>query len=68
MPRRNYRLDIEEEQILWKDRKRYLGLPISFTRYELTPTRFIIRTGVFTTNTEEVLLYRVLDLKLKRNL
>jgi hypothetical protein len=68
MARRKYRLDIEEEQILWKDRKRYLGLPISFTRYELTPTRFIIRTGFFSTNTEEVLLYRVLDLKLKRNL
>ncbi|MDD4541887.1 MAG: PH domain-containing protein [Eubacteriales bacterium] len=68
MARRKYRLDIEEEQILWKDRKRYLGLPISFTRYEVTSTRFIIRTGLFTTNTEEVLLYRVLDLKLKRTL
>ena len=66
MPRRKYRLDIEEEQILWKDRKRYLGLPISFTRYEVTSTRFIIRTGLFSTDTEEVLLYRVLDLKLKR--
>ena len=68
MPRRKYRLNIEEEQILWKDRKRYLGLPISFTRYEITPTRFIIRSGIFTSHTEEVLLYRVLDLKLKRTL
>lgn len=66
MARKKYRLDIEEEPVLWKDRKRFLGLPISFTRYEVSPTRFIIRTGLFSTDTEEVLLYRVLDLKLKR--
>ncbi|NLC88440.1 MAG: PH domain-containing protein [Clostridiaceae bacterium] len=68
MARRKYKLEIEEEQILWKDRKRHLGLPLSFTRYEITPTRFIIRTGFFSTQTEEVLLYRVLDMNLKRNL
>ena len=66
MARKKYRLDIEEEPVLWKDRKRFLGLPISFTRYEVSPTRFIIRAGLFSTDTEEVLLYRVLDLKLKR--
>jgi hypothetical protein len=68
MARRKYKLEIEEEQILWKDRKRHLGLPLSFTRYEITPTRFIIRTGFLSTQTEEVLLYRVLDMNLKRNL
>ena len=68
MARRKYKLEIEEEQILWKDRKRHLGLPLSFTRYEITPTRFIIRTGFFSTQTEEVLLYSVLDMNLKRNL
>ena len=68
MASKKYKLEIEEEQILWKDRKRHLGLPLSFTRYEITPTRFIIRTGFFSTDTEEVLLYRVLDMKLKRNL
>ena len=68
MARRKYKLEIEEEQILWKDRKRHLGLPLSFTRYKITPTRFIIRTGFFSTQTEEVLLYRVLDMNLKRNL
>lgn len=68
MARRKYKLDLEQEQILWKDRKRHLGLPISFTRYEISQTRFIIRTGFFSTHTEEVLLYRVLDMKLKRNL
>ena len=25
----------EKEEILWQDRKRYLGLPISFTVYSL---------------------------------
>lgn len=68
MPRRKYRIEIEQETVLWRDRKRYLGLPLSFTRYEVTPTRITIRTGLFTTQTEEILLFRVLDLQARRTL
>ena len=68
MPRRKYRLNIEEEQILWKDRKRYLGLPISFTRYEITPTRLLFAAVYSLAIRKEALLYRVLDLKRKRTL
>ena len=68
MPRRKYRIEIEQETVLWRDRKRYLGLPLSFTRYEVTPTRITIRTGFFTTHTEEILLFRVLDLQTRRTL
>ena len=57
-----------DEPILWKDRKRILGLPISFTRYELTATRLTIRKGLFSTTTDETRLYRVLDTSLTRTL
>lgn len=54
------------EDILWHDRKRILGMPISFTRYQVTADRFITSKGLFRTETDEILLYRVLDLKLVR--
>jgi uncharacterized membrane protein YdbT with pleckstrin-like domain len=43
-----------------------MGMPISFTRYEVSDDRFITKAGFFTTETDEVLLYRILDIKLKR--
>lgn len=61
-------LETEEPEILWKDRKRYLGMPISFTRYEVDETRFTSRIGFFSTVTNETLLYRIMDLKLSRTL
>lgn len=60
--------EVPEEKIMWKDRKRHLGLPLSFTRYQLTATRLTTSVGLFTTHIEETLLYRVLDTNLKRNL
>lgn len=54
--------------VLWHDRKRILGMPISFTRYEVDDTRLTVRKGFFRTETEELLLYRVLDLKMIRTL
>ena len=29
----------QTDEILWQDRKRYLGLPISFTRYSFDENR-----------------------------
>ncbi len=52
--------------ILWTDRKRYLGLPISFTRYSLSDDRIFRESGLFTLQEEEVLLYRVSDISLRR--
>lgn len=57
---------IEADDVLWKDRKRILGMPISFTKYEVTNDRFIIRKGFFRTETDELLLYRILDIKTVR--
>lgn len=53
---------------LWEDRKRYMGMPISFTKYKLGEDRLFTEIGLFSTKYEEVVLYRVLDISLKRNL
>ena len=53
--------------ILWHDRKRYFGLPISFTKYSMSEDRLFVETGFFNLEQNEVRLYRILDLKLKRS-
>ncbi len=57
-----------EEEILWKDRKRYLGIPISFTCYSLDNNRLYVKRGFLNSVIDELLLYRVLDVKLSRSL
>lgn len=59
---------IVEDEILWKDRKRYFGLPISFTVYSFDCNRLYIKKGLIHTTVDELLLYRVLDIKLARRL
>ncbi len=54
--------------ILWSDRKRYLGMPISFTKYSVSDDRVFCQTGLFTLREEEVLLYRIRDISLVRTL
>ena len=53
---------------LWKDRKRYFGLPLSFTRYMLSEDRLFISEGFLTIKDDEVLLYRVRDIDTSRTL
>lgn len=55
-------------QYIWKDRKRYLGLPLSFTRYAVSDDRLFLSTGLLNIKDEEILLYRVRDLSLSRSL
>ena len=56
---------MEKIQYLWKDRKRYFGLPLSFTRYRLSEDRIFVEKGFLNIHVEEVLLYRVRELQLK---
>ena len=54
---------------VWKDRKRtFLGLPWSFTRYGLNNEKLLIDTGFFSRKEEEIRLYRITDMTLKRTL
>ena len=53
---------------LWKDRKRHLGLPLSFTRYQLSEDRLFVSEGFLNIKDDEVLLYRVRDIDTQRSL
>ena len=55
-------------EIIWKDRKRYLGLPLSFTRYSLSNDRLFLSVGFLNIQDEEVLLYRIRDINTTRTL
>ena len=63
-----YREMLGEKTILWSDRKRILGLPLSFTRYRVDDDRLYVETGFIRSETNELLLYRVLDVKSTRTL
>ena len=55
-------------EYMWKDRKRYFGLPLSFTRYALSDDRLFISVGFLNIKDDEVLLYRVRDIDTQRSL
>lgn len=56
-------------EILWEDKKRPLfGLPISFTKYQLTSEKLLIETGLLSKVQEEVRLYRITDFSVRQNL
>ncbi len=53
---------------LWRDRKRYLGMPLSFTRFALSEDRLFQSVGFLNIKDDEVLLYRVRDIDTSRTL
>lgn len=59
--------NFQQSKILWKDRKRILGLPLSFTIYTVDENRLYVQQGLFSTSVSELLLYRVLDIKSHRS-
>ena len=58
-----------EKEFVWQDRKRIIfGLPWTFTKYRLTREKLYIETGFLNKREEEVRLYRIMDLSLRRPL
>ena len=56
----------DEFNYVWTDKKRTLfGWPISFTRYFLTETKFITRTGFLSVDEDEIDLYKITDKKVR---
>ena len=53
---------------LWKDRKRILGLPLTFTVYTLRNQRLYLKEGFLNTSENEMLLYRILDMNMKQSI
>ncbi len=60
---------MEELKILWKDRKRPIfGLPLSFTKYKLLEDKLLIDSGILSIKQEEIRLYRIMDITLKKSI
>ena len=67
----NYKRFGENNKLLWKDRKRWAGLPLSFTRYFLIEKeeqwiKFFSSIGLFNTVDEELYLFRVFDITVEQ--
>ena len=55
-------------EMIWQDRKRFMGLPITFTKYGMSEDRLFVNKGFFNLPSDEILLYRVRDISLRRSL
>ncbi len=54
---------------LWAARKRnFLGLPWTFTKYSLDENKLYVNTGLLNSTEDEIRLYRITDVTLKRSL
>ena len=63
----------EDTNIVWTDKKRYFGLPISFTRYSVVEkpgvwVKLFCDSGLLSTIHEEVMIYRIFDISLSQTL
>ena len=54
--------------ILWSDRKRIFGMPITFERYILEEDRLILAEGLIKSVENEIMLYRIQDITVVRTL
>ena len=55
--------NLPEDEVLGADTKRWLGMPLTFTKYKVDTGRLYSREGFFKVETNEILLYRILDIK-----
>lgn len=53
---------------VWKDRKHVMWFPLSFTAYEIKDGRLHVKRGFLKESLDEVLLYRIVDIRLERSL
>ena len=61
-------MGFKKSDYIWTDRKRFMGMPLSFTRYAISDDRLFISTGFLNLKDEEVLLYRIRDINTRRTL
>ena len=57
-----------DNKVIWQDRKHFMWFPFSFTKYQIKNERLYQETGLISTHYDELLLYRITDLCLQRNL
>lgn len=63
----------EGAELVWKDRKRFLGMPLSFTRYALVKKpgswmKVFSNVGFLTSVIDEVNVYRICDITFSQTL
>jgi hypothetical protein len=58
-------MKISTSKIIWKDRKRFLGMPLSFTRYALTEDRLFHSIGFLNIRDDEMLVYASFDVLMR---
>lgn len=59
---------MDKLDFIWHDRKRIMGMPITFTKYAMNDDRIFLETGLLNTKQEEIILYRVRDISLSISL
>ena len=57
-----------DNKVIWQDRKHFMWFPFSFTKYQIKNERLYQETGLISTHYDELLLYRITDLCLQKNL
>ena len=63
----------EGTELIWKDRKRWCGMPLSFTRYYLVKkpgqwVKVFSNIGLLYSSVNEINLYRIYDISLHQSL
>lgn len=63
----------EGAELVWKDRKRFMGMPLSFTRYHLVRKpgnwfKLFLNVGFLYSTIDEVNLYRICDITFHQSL
>lgn len=59
-----------DNSLIMKERKRwgFFGIPWTFTKYSLRKKKLVIERGLFSTEENEILLYRITDISYRRTL
>jgi uncharacterized membrane protein YdbT with pleckstrin-like domain len=60
-------MGFKKSDYIWTDRKRFLGMPLSFTRYAISEDRLFVSVGFLNIRDEEILLYRIRDITTSRS-
>ena len=61
-------MGFNKNDYIWSDRKRFMGMPLSFTRYAMSEDRLFLSVGFLNIRDDEILLYRIRDITTRRTL
>lgn len=59
---------MKNSSVIWEDKKRILGQPISFTKYSILGNKFYKEKGLLHRNRDVLMLYRIIDTRMSQTL